>query len=122
MVQGPDEAEQSATEDRILVGKLRDIAERLAEAGCSPDADTLLSCAAHIEGHNEAFRTVIDEKRELNAELRATRSNHQHTLEFVDRWRQLIVVLQLENPGDIRLRRALAGEHPLRAAPWERQS
>jgi hypothetical protein len=121
MVERLSEAEQSAAEDLLLVVKLRTVAERLAQTGCSADADTLLSSAAHIEGHNEAFRTVVDEKRDLDADLRSTRTNLQHTLEFVDRWRQLIVALQVENPGDIRLRRALAGEHPMRPAPWERQ-
>lgn len=81
---------------------------------------TLLTAAAEIEGGEEAFAVVVEEKRVLGAELRALRSNHEHTLDFLARWRELLVALQAERPGDIRLVRALAGEHPMRPAPWER--
>ncbi|MBK5064855.1 hypothetical protein [Paraburkholderia domus] len=122
MADGLCEAEQYVAEDRLLVGKLRAIAARLADSEGSSDADTVLCSAAHIEGHNEAFRAVVAEKRARDVELRATRTNLEHTLEFVDRWRQLLVALAAEHPHDIRLRRALAGEHPMRVAPWEPQS
>lgn len=79
------------------------------------------SAAAEIEGHNEAFAVLVDEKRELQEQLRQSRANHGHTLDFIARWRELLLALRAEQPDDIRIKRALAGEHPMRPAPWERK-
>lgn len=78
----------------------------------------MTAAAAEIEDREEAFAVVADRNRELEAELRALCSNHEHTLDFLARWRELLVALQAEQPGDMRLVRALAGEHPMRPAPW----
>lgn len=82
-------------------------------------AEDVREAAAQIEGHNEAFTVVVDQKRELGAELKQLRRNHEHTLDFIARWRELLVALRAERPDDIRIKRALAGEHPMRPAPWE---
>lgn len=76
----------------------------------------LLEASAEIEGSEEAYAVLVSEVQALRKELAKSRANHQHTLQFLDRWRDLLVALLAENPGDVRLQRALAGEHPMRAA------
>ena len=99
---------------------LRSSAEAMRSQSFEIVAEQLDAAAAEIEGGLEAFGAVVDQKRAVEAELRALRSNHEHTLEFLARWRELIVAFQKEHPGDIRIKRALTGEHPMRAAVWEK--
>lgn len=106
----PDECRSSTP------AQLRELA-----AGCPARThDAMVTAAAEIEGGEEAFAVVVNEKRELEEQLRLLRTNHEGTLDFLARWRELIVALQAEQPDDMRLVRALAGEHPMRPAPWER--
>lgn len=102
----------------MTLNRYEAIRRSTSAAGRRPTPMT--AAAAEIEGREEAFAVVADRKRELEAELRALCSNHEHTLDFLARWRELLVALQAEQPGDMRLVRALAGEHPMRPAPWER--
>ncbi|HGL6714609.1 hypothetical protein NTJ56_20850 [Burkholderia contaminans] len=82
--------------------------------------NSMAAAAAEIEGGEEAFAVVVGQKRALEVELRTLRANHERTLDFLARWRELFVALQAERPDDVRLARALAGEHPMRPAPRER--
>lgn len=115
MVRDSGEKEARA-EARRLCSTLR----ASAASGASPDKSTLLEAAAMIEGHLEAFAVVVNDKAGLQAALKHAERCHQNTLEIVSRWRELLDVLAQESPGDIRLKRARLGEHPLRPAAWER--
>ncbi|WP_454825384.1 hypothetical protein [Paraburkholderia xenovorans] len=77
--------------------------------------------AAMIEGHVESFAVVVRDNAGLRDEVAAARRNHDGALEIIARWRELLVALRAEHPEDIRLKRALMGEHPMRLAAWERQ-
>ena len=112
--------QQQAAEDCHLVLEVRAASAFLADNNHSAAARATSAAAAHIEGHNEAFAAVVSQKRELEGELRRLRANHENTLDLLARWRELLVALRDECPNDVRLRRALAGEHPMRPAPWER--
>lgn len=104
-----------------LHARLRGIADSdFAGLQAEQRAD-LKMAAAEIEGHNEAFAAVVEQKRDLERQLRDLRRNHEHTLDFLARWRLLMVALGAERPDDIRIKRALAGEHPMRPAPWEKR-
>lgn len=83
-------------------------------------AEDVREAAAQIEGHNEAFTVVVDQKRDLADRLKHLQANHEHTLDFIARWRELLVAMRAERPDDVRIKRALTGEHPMRPAPWER--
>ena len=105
-----------------LLSQLRELAAQHEADGDAGGAQTLLSAAAEIEGGREAFTVVVADKAELSQSLSQSQSNHRHTLDFLARWRELLVALRAEHPDDIRLKRALMGEHPMRPAPWEKQS
>jgi hypothetical protein len=100
--------------------QLRDAADMINGKVYDSVTRLIRDAAAEIEGHNEAFAAVVDQKRDLAIELRSSQTNHRHTLDFIARWRELLVQLECEQPDDIRIKRALAGEHPMRPAPWER--
>jgi len=76
--------------------------------------------AAMIDGHVESFAVVVRDNAGLRDEVTAARRNHDVALEIIARWRELLVALAAERPDDIRLKRALLGEHPMRPAVWER--
>ena len=97
-------------------GRLRYLVRRHARGLRSLVRQEMLAAAAEIEGAEEAYGVLVDEVGGLRKRLAATTANHQHSLEFVARWRDLLLVLQAERPDDIRVQRALAGEHPLRPA------
>lgn len=85
-------------------------------------ATTLMrTAAAEIEGHNEAFSHLVRCRQEAVLELGRAQKNTRSAYEFIARWRELLVALHAAHPDDIRIKRALAGEHPMRPAPWERQ-
>jgi hypothetical protein len=105
MSSAPLHTQLRETADKIE-GKVWDSATRL-----------MRDAAAEIEGHNEAFTAVVDQKQQLTAELKHLRGCHEHALDFLSRWRELLVALNVEFPDDIRIRRALMGEHPMRPAP-----
>lgn len=104
-----------------LHGRLREMADWVEASFGEGAADVLRAAAAEIEGHNEAFSTVVNDKNGLKRELEHAQRNHRATLDLLARWRELLVELARERPDDIRITRALAGEHPLRPAPWERK-
>jgi len=90
-------------------------------AGLLPEyRETIREAAAEIEGHNEAFTVVVEHKREAQQRADDFERHHRHTLGMLANWRDLLRVLQVEHPTDIRIKRALAGENPLVPAPWEK--
>jgi hypothetical protein len=99
--------------------RLRDLAQQHAHTLPTDVLLAMASAAAEIEGSEEAYAALVSQVGDLRKRLANTTANHQHTLEFICRWRELLVALQAERADDIRLRRALAGEHPMRPAPWE---
>jgi hypothetical protein len=103
--------------DKPLHARLRSIAVRVTR---NDDRGDVLRAAAEIEGHNEAFEAVIEKKQHAEGTLSNCQANLRHTHEFISRWRELLVAMQQEYPDDIRIKRALAGEHPMRPAPWEK--
>lgn len=105
----------------VLPAMLRDIAAGLYASGNRAGARACASAAAEIEGHNEAFTQVVADKRAANADLKRVEGLLRGTHEFIARWRELLVAMAAEHPDDIRIKRALAGEHPMRPAPWERK-
>lgn len=69
---------------------------------------------AEIEGGREAFATVVDQKRELEARLAHSERNHRNTLDLVAQWGDLLRELKFARPlmlyGDewvTRIKRAL---------------
>jgi hypothetical protein len=102
--------------------QLRDAADMIEGKVYESITRLIREAAAEIEGHNEAFAAVVEQKQTLTAELKHTEGNHRHTLDFIARWRELLVALRAEFPNDIRLKRALMGEHPMRPAPWEKKA
>ncbi|WP_175787463.1 hypothetical protein [Burkholderia anthina] len=103
-------------------GRLRELEQSNAHQLRPVVRHALLEAANEIEGGEQAYATLVGEKHVLQAELRASCSNHQHTLGMLARWRELLVAIQAERPDDVRVRRALAGEHPFRPAPWEKKT
>jgi len=101
---------------------LRASAEAMRRQGFDVVAEQLDAAAAEIEGGREAFTAVVADKAGLSQSLSQSQNNHRHALDFLARWRELLVALRAEQPSDIRLKRALMGEHPMRPAPWEKQS
>jgi hypothetical protein len=114
------EAIKESTEQLADPANLRGAAAGMRALGHEIVAIYLEAAAAEIEGGREAFGTVVVRKSELEAQLRSLRANHEHTLDILARWRELLVAMQAEWPDDVRLHRALAGEHPMRPAPYER--
>ena len=109
---------------RLSAGRLAIELRRYATealAGWKPRAaETMHAAAAAVEGHVEAYAVVVRDNAGLRGDLAASRCNHDSALEIISRWRELLVALSAEHPDDIRLKRALLGEHPMRAAPWEK--
>ena len=103
--------------DKPLHDRLRAICGHLTR---DADRADVLTAAAEIEGHNMAFEAVVENKRAVEAELATCRANLDHRHELIDHWRELLVALQNERPDDVRIKRALMGEHPMWLAPWER--
>lgn len=101
--------------------RLYESADDICERGAPNAARLMREAAAEIEGHHEAFATIVNDKRGLTAELQRAERNHRGALDIIANWRELLVALAAEYPDDIRIRRALAGEHPMRPAPWERK-
>ncbi|WP_147394017.1 hypothetical protein [Paraburkholderia sp. BL23I1N1] len=83
--------------------------------------EAIRQAAAEIEGHDEAFAVVVADRAGTSQRLEQAQNNHRHTLDFLARWRELLVALHAEMPNDIRIKRALMGEHPMRPAAWEKQ-
>lgn len=113
--------EQQSADDRRLVLELRALSSYLADHEHPRGAHTASLAAAHIEGHNEAFAVVVRDKHGAEQARQQTEKNLRHTNEMLDGWRQLLVALLKEHPTDMRIKRALMGEHPMRLAAWERQ-
>lgn len=90
-------------------------------AGLLPEyRETIREAAAEIEGHNEAFTVVVEHKREAQQKADDFERHHRHTLGMLANWRDLLRVLQVEHPTDIRIKRALTGENALVPAAWEK--
>jgi len=107
--------------EKPLHQRLRGIASD-SLAGLLPEyREAIREAAAEIEGHNEAFAAVVEQKHDALSELVNCRTNLQHRHEFIANWRDLLVALQNEHPTDIRIRRALMGEKPLVPAAWEKK-
>ncbi len=102
--------------------RLRDLAREQARPLSPAERQVVFDAAAEIEGSEEAYAVLVSEVGDLRGKLRDTRRNLDSAYEFIGRWRELLVALQVEHPNDIRVRRALAGEHPMRPAPWERKA
>ena len=103
----------------VLPKILGELADTLYRSGNRAGARACASAAAEIEGHNEAFTQVVADKRGALAEQKRFEQLLRGSHEFIARWRGLLVALRTEYPDDIRIKRALAGEHPMRPAPWE---
>jgi hypothetical protein len=93
--------------------RLRGIADD-SLAGLLPEfRETIREAAAEIEGHNEAFAAVVEHKHEAQRKAEDFERHHRHTLGMLANWRGLLLLLQVEHPTDIRIKRALTGENPL---------
>lgn len=117
------ELQQALREPTPLHEMLRAIAgtgESTSRLGKS-EAAILRRAAAEIDGHNHAFTQVVADKHAALAEQKRFEKLLHDSYDFIARWRELLVALQVEHPEDIRLKRALMGEHPMRPAPWEKQ-
>lgn len=75
---------------------------------------TMREAAAEIEGGLEAFGVVVDQKREIEAQLKHSQQNHRHTLDMIAQWGDLLRELKQAHPlmlyGEewiTRIRRAL---------------
>ncbi|QMI49676.1 hypothetical protein [Burkholderia sp. MBR-1] len=107
------------TEQSVDPEILRGAAVGIRMLGLEVAANHLDEAAGEIEGHTEAYRTLVDEKRALQAKLARAETNLRGAHELIRRWRELLVALQdaqtrggpAEEWGG-RIARALRGEEP----------
>lgn len=102
---------------RKQVRQLQDGLNAIAHSNVSltdAERELLLTTAAAIEGHVEAFAAVVSDKAELKAQLAHTERNHRNTLDLIAQWGDLLRELKHARPlmlyGDewiTRIRRAL---------------
>lgn len=65
--------------------RLRDVAETLTGKVTEVQKKLLLEAAAEIEGSEEAFATLVSEKRELHKKLVQTERNLRATIDLIPR-------------------------------------
>jgi hypothetical protein len=93
---------------------LRASAEAMRGHGFEIVAQQLEEAAGEIEGGLEAFGVVVDQKRELEVQLKHSQQNHRHTLDMIAQWGDLLRELKNARPLTLygeewitRIRRAL---------------